>query len=94
MYQGQCSNLEKKMSRHATTFFCRSALRLLMIVVRRSQQIILQNIEFVFSIFRLIKGKHNLSRPPSLLSNICKKKKKHPPSPHIHYWLYEERAGL
>jgi hypothetical protein len=48
MYQGQCNNLEKKMSRHATTFICRSALRLLAIAVRRSQQIILQNIEFVF----------------------------------------------
>jgi hypothetical protein len=29
------------MSRHATTFICRSALRLLAIAVRRSQQIIL-----------------------------------------------------
>jgi hypothetical protein len=44
MYQGQCSNLKKKMSCHATTFICRSALRLLAIAVRRSQQIILQNI--------------------------------------------------
>jgi len=44
MYQGQCSNLENKMSRHATNFIFRSALRLLAIVMRRSQQIILQNI--------------------------------------------------
>jgi hypothetical protein len=67
MYQGQCSNLEKKMSRHATTFICRSALRLLTIVVRRSQQIILQNIEFVFSIFRLIKGKARLKSSAQLI---------------------------
>jgi hypothetical protein len=67
MYQGQCSNLEKKMSRHATTFICPSALRLLAIVVRRSHQIILQNIEFVFSIFRLIKGKARLKSSAQLI---------------------------
>ncbi len=67
MYQGQCSNLEKKMSRHATTFICRSALRLLTITVRRSQQIILQNIEFFFSIFRLIKGKARLKSSAQLI---------------------------
>jgi hypothetical protein len=48
MYQGQYSNLENKMSRPATTFICRSTLSSLAIVVRRSQQIILQNIEIVF----------------------------------------------
>jgi hypothetical protein len=67
MYQGQCSNLEKKMSRHATTFICCSALRLLTIAVRRSQQIILQNIEFFFSIFRLIKGKARLKSSAQLI---------------------------
>jgi hypothetical protein len=67
MYQGQCSNLEKKMSGHATTFICRSALHLLVITVRRSQQIILQNIEFVFSIFRLIKGKAGLKSSAQLI---------------------------
>jgi hypothetical protein len=67
MYQGQCSNLEKKMSRHATTFIYRSALRLLTITVRRSQQIILQNIEFFFSIFQLIKGKARLKSSAQLI---------------------------
>jgi len=67
MYQGQCSNLEKKMRRHATTFICRSALHLLAIVVRRSQQIILQNVEFVFPIFRLIKGKARLKSSAQLI---------------------------
>jgi hypothetical protein len=67
MYQGQCSNLEKKMSRHATTFICSYALRLLAIAVHRSQQIILQNIEFVFSIFRLINGKARLKSSAQLI---------------------------
>jgi hypothetical protein len=44
MYQRKWSNLEKKMSRHATTFICHSALHLLAIAVHMSQQIILQNI--------------------------------------------------
>jgi hypothetical protein len=51
MYQGQCSNLENKMNRHATTFIFHSALCLLVIVMRMSQQIILQNIDFFFPIF-------------------------------------------
>ncbi len=67
MYQGRCNNLKKKMSHHATTFICRSALHLLAIAVRRSQQIILQNIEFVFSIFRLIKGKARLKSSAELI---------------------------
>jgi hypothetical protein len=48
MYQGQWSNLEKKMSCQATTFNFRFVLHLLPIVMRMSQQIILQNIEFFF----------------------------------------------
>jgi hypothetical protein len=50
MHEGQCSNLEKKMSDCATTFICSSTLCLLIIVVHKPQHIILQN-KITFLIF-------------------------------------------
>ena len=77
MHQGQCSNLEKRRSRHATTsiFICCFAPRLLAVAARKSQQIILQNIKFVYlSILRPIKCKAGLRSSAQLIIQHTSKK--------------------